>query len=218
MAFDITWNAAFEADPEDTDQLSEGALRLRNLKKAIRERMEAGSINWDAIGLTDEALRLAVFTDGTKMVFQQTAAPTGWTKDTTHNDKTFRVVSGAASSGGVTAFSAVFGAAKVTGSHVLVAGELPAHTHDTGSYATASDGAHTHNVEVSLSDSGGISVAKLNDGGAGVATALNKALSAGAHTHSMSGVSGSVGSDGGHTHTLSLDLQFVDLIIATKDA
>jgi hypothetical protein len=31
-------------------------------------------------------------TAGTLMLFQQTAAPTGWTKQTTHNDKALRVV------------------------------------------------------------------------------------------------------------------------------
>ena len=42
---------------------------------------------------------------GTQMLFQQTAAPVGWTKQTTHNDKALRVVSGTASSGGSVAFS-----------------------------------------------------------------------------------------------------------------
>src|SRR5712671_6740374 len=34
------------------------------------------------------------FASGTRLLFQQTSAPTGWTKDTTHNDKALRVVSG----------------------------------------------------------------------------------------------------------------------------
>ena len=45
------------------------------------------------------------FASGTKMLFQQTSAPTGWTKVTTHNNKALRVVSGTASSGGSNAFS-----------------------------------------------------------------------------------------------------------------
>ena len=45
---------------------------------------------------------------GTKMLFVQTAAPTGWTKDTTHNDKALRVVSGTASSGGTVDFTTAF--------------------------------------------------------------------------------------------------------------
>ena len=34
------------------------------------------------------------FASGTKVVFAQASAPTGWTQDTTHNDKALRVVSG----------------------------------------------------------------------------------------------------------------------------
>jgi len=50
---------------------------------------------------------------GTVMVFFQTAAPTGWTKSTSHNDKALRVVSGdGGGSGGSTGFSSAF-----SGSH-----------------------------------------------------------------------------------------------------
>jgi len=48
------------------------------------------------------------FASGTALLFQQTSAPTGWTKSTTHNDKALRVVSGAASSGGSVAFTSAF--------------------------------------------------------------------------------------------------------------
>lgn len=45
--------------------------------------------------------RVAGIVSGTTMVFFQASAPTGWTQDTTHNDKTLRVVSGTgAGSGG----------------------------------------------------------------------------------------------------------------------
>ena len=46
------------------------------------------------------------FPSGTKMIFQQTSAPTGWTKITSSvNNKALRVVSGTAGSGGSNAFS-----------------------------------------------------------------------------------------------------------------
>ena len=45
------------------------------------------------------------FPTGTKMLFQQTSAPTGWTKVTTHNNKALRVVSGTAGTGGSNAFT-----------------------------------------------------------------------------------------------------------------
>ena len=45
---------------------------------------------------------------GSKMLFQQTAAPTGWTKATAHDNKALRVVTGSASSGGSNTFAAAF--------------------------------------------------------------------------------------------------------------
>lgn len=42
------------------------------------------------------------FPSGTKMVFFQASAPTGWTQDTTHNNKALRVVSGSGGGSGGT--------------------------------------------------------------------------------------------------------------------
>jgi hypothetical protein len=53
---------------------------------------------------------------GTVMLFVQTAAPTGWTKSTTHDNKALRVVSGTASSGGTVAFTTAFASKSVSGS------------------------------------------------------------------------------------------------------
>jgi hypothetical protein len=58
----------------------------------------------------------AAFDSGTLMLFQQTAAPTGWTKSTTHDNKALRVVSGTASSGGTVAFTTAFASQTPTGS------------------------------------------------------------------------------------------------------
>src|SRR6056300_700275 len=51
------------------------------------------------------------FDSGTLMLFQQTTAPTGWTKQTTHDNKALRDVTGTASSGGSNTFSGVFNTA-----------------------------------------------------------------------------------------------------------
>lgn len=40
MAFTRTWNAAYEAQPADTENISLGASRIRNLKTDIQERLE----------------------------------------------------------------------------------------------------------------------------------------------------------------------------------
>lgn len=50
----------------------------------------------------------STFASGTTMLFVQTAAPTGWTKSTTHDNKALRVVSGTAGSGGSVAFTTAF--------------------------------------------------------------------------------------------------------------
>lgn len=131
----------------------------------------------------DAAATTATFPAGTKVLFAQTAAPTGWTKDTTHNDKALRVVSGTASSGGATAFTSVFGSGKTTGSTVLTGSNMP--------------------TTVPVSGSADINTQATNGG-----ATFNM-------PYSSSGFSG--GSGTGHTHTLSLDLQYVDVIIATKN-
>ncbi len=125
------------------------------------------------------------FASGTALLFNQTAAPTGWTKSATHNDKALRVVSGTVGSGGATAFSSVFGAGKVTG----------------GTATTIAQTApHTHPVPLSNGSVGG----STNAAGGGSPVATNPP-------------SGSTGGGSSHDHTLSLDLQYVDVIIATKD-
>jgi hypothetical protein len=55
------------------------------------------------------------FVSGTLMLFQQTSAPTGWTKQTTHDNKALRVVSGSASTGGSVGFTTAFASQAVAG-------------------------------------------------------------------------------------------------------
>lgn len=78
----------------------------------------------------------SAFPAGTLMLFIQTAAPTGWTKSTTHNDKALRVVSGTASSGGSVAFTTAFASGLSAGSTTLSTAQMPAHTHPSGVYGS----------------------------------------------------------------------------------
>ena len=39
MAFTRTWNAAYEADPADSDDAAQGANRIRDMRTDIRERI-----------------------------------------------------------------------------------------------------------------------------------------------------------------------------------
>lgn len=145
------------------------------------------------------------FPTGTLMLFQQTAAPTGWTKQTTHNNKALRVVSGTASSGGSTAFSTVFSNQTPTITSSLTASattlstsQLPSHNHAGTTSAGGYDGGSQY-----LNFYESASVFRTT----GVDTGYTG--SNGSHTHS---VSGSLTSS-----AITLDVQYVDLIIAVKN-
>jgi hypothetical protein len=72
------------------------------------------------------------FPSGTRMSFNQTAAPTGWTKDTTAaiNDSILRLVTGSVSSGGSVAFS-TWNSSGTTGAYTLATTDIPSHTHNS---------------------------------------------------------------------------------------
>lgn len=81
----------------------------------------------------------------------------------------------------------------------LVEANLPAHTHGAGTLATASNGAHTHTV---VADSGSLLAVGAASGnrttsgasGGNSGTTNATAQSEGAHTHTISGSTGSTGS------------------------
>lgn len=152
---------------------------------------------------------------GTVMLFVQTSAPTGWTKSTTHDNKALRVVSGAASSGGSVAFTTAFASQAVSGtnaSYILTTADIPAHSHS----ATSTDAGHTHtyNAPSSSGQAVGGSGSNYFTGTTSTATGTGNA--------SITTTIGNTGGGGGHTHTftgtaINLAVQYVDVIIATKD-
>jgi hypothetical protein len=144
------------------------------------------------------------FASGTLMLFQQTTAPTGWTKQTTHHDKALRVVTGSVSSGGAVVFSGVFANTTPTittsglsaGATTLTTAQMPSHTHGTGIYTgSGSSGGQT-----------GTNASPSYQFHTEIITA--SAGSAGSHSHSISGSATS--SD------ITLNVAYVDLIIASK--
>jgi hypothetical protein len=184
---------------------------------------------------------IVLFDAGTLMLFQQTAAPTGWTKQTTHNDKALRVVSGTASSGGTTAMSTAFGTPSVTGtvgisgdpavgnlavsvsgnisvgSTTLTTNQIPSHAH-TFSHQASGGNAGVRMQGAVFYDNGSRGE---NTGGAS-----KYAGGGGSHNHSSShNLSGSLTgapSVGNLAASLSsataaINVQYVDLIIASKD-
>lgn len=180
------------------------------------------------------------FPTGTKMVFHQTAAPTGWTKSTAIDDGALRVVSGSVVNGGSAGFAATFASRTPTGTignttatgtvgdHALTQAEMPAHVHAAGSITAVSAGNHAHTVGASYNGSGTSStggyILPTSNGGSTTSTA-------GAHTHTTTGNSASTGSGDAHTHTLTMNahnhtftgtamdfaVKYADVIIAAKD-
>ena len=158
---------------------------------AGRSTMIAGTANGVRVAST------ATFPTGTSMPFQQTAAPTGWTKSTTHDNKALRVVSGTASSGGSTAFTSVFAA------RTLTRANLP---NDTVA-VTIVDPGHTHTYE--RNPSGGV----IPSSGSSYDNAAT-----GTTSSSTTGITASFALNGGTTQTsIDFAVQYVDLIIAVKD-
>lgn len=120
--------------------------------------------------------RTAEFPSGTIMLFQQTAAPPGWTKQTALNDAGLRVTSGAAGTTSGSPFSTVF-AQTTVGNHTLTTTEMPSHNHPLVGAAnllqstagaviagggfggpatvtvgnTGGDGPHAHSINLTLS-------------------------------------------------------------------
>ena len=127
------------------------------------------------------------FPSGTRMSFNQTTAPTGWTKDISIaiNDSILRLVTGTVGSGGSADFS-TWNTTAITGATTLTIAQIPAHTHT-----------------VTAVGSGGI---QLSSGGVG-----STATSASSRTTS------SIGGGGSHTHSLINSIKYNDFIIAQKD-
>jgi hypothetical protein len=145
----------------------------------------------------------AEFSSGTRMTFNQTAAPTGWTKDTSTDNAGFRLVSGSVSSGGTVDFTTAFSsstAVTVTsisssvGATTLSTPQIPSHTHPLAFFNN--DG-----------ERGGQFIS--GGGAAGSPYSTNAAGGGGSHTHPFSFSSGA--------GTVDLAIKYVDLIIAQKN-
>lgn len=150
------------------------------------------------------------FPAGTAMLFIQTAAPTGWTKSTTHDNKALRIVSGTAGSGGSTAFTSVFGSRTPSGSvdasglsagaTTLSTAQMPSHTHNLH------NSAYVGGAAVGWSPSSGQNIGPSDIGTWTLATG-----GGGSHSHSMSGSATFTGT------AMDFAVQYVDAIIATKN-
>lgn len=159
-----------------------------------------------------------IVVSGTRMLFQQTAAPPGWTKDLTHNDKALRIVNSTVGSGGTTGFSAVFTGTTV-GATTLTAAQMPVHSHvvsDPSHTHSVNDPSHSHTVTNAFNQAvggpGTQTAAVENPGGTGFSFTGISLFGA------FTGISlFNAGSGQSHTHTVDLRVLYVDFIIAQKD-
>lgn len=127
---------------------------------------------------------------GTKMVFFQASAPTGWTQDVTHTDKMLRVVSGVGGGSGGTE-SPIAAHVHATSGHTLSGAEMPSHNHNIKTFGGSGSGAHTC-IDATLVDRDNfVGVVTINEGGGG------------SHAH-------------GDTGSLSSP-KYIDVIVAVKD-
>ena len=139
----------------------------------------------------------AVFPSGTKMLFNQPAAPTGWTKQTSVDNAALRVVSGdtGGGTGGSIAFSTLFATGKAVslsgtvGATTLTVAQMPSHTHPLNA-GNSSEGNYNSFVKNGRSTS-------LSTGSTGGSSS---------HTHTLSG-----------TATIALNVKYTDVIICSKD-
>jgi hypothetical protein len=160
---------------------------------------------------TQTTAAAAAFSSGTVMLFGQTSAPTGWTKDTTnYNNSGLRIVTGAASTGGSVDFTTAFasqtpsGTVSVSGSAgatTLTTPQIPSHTHGqrarTAGYSQTTAG-QTNNSNPNGQTSSGVNTNATGGGGS--------------HSHPFS-----VSSSTFTGNAINLAVKYVDVIRATKN-
>lgn len=219
------------SNPTATDGLAQADDHIRLIKAVLQSTFP--NIN-AAITATDEIIngidaRVATLEadsalaapTGTKLLFRQGTPPAGWLRDNVDNNKALRVTtSSTVSTGGSQAFTSAFsGSRAITGSvsgtvagRALSISQMPAHYHDGTAYYRG-DG----NDGSSSDPSGNASTFYHEDAGhtrktnqdwihGGVRTESR----GGGQTHDH-GWSGSVS-----INALAMDVQYVDIIIATK--
>lgn len=193
----------------------------------------AANPSFRALVAADIPSTYSEFAAGTALLFNQTAAPTGWTKITTNDNAALRVVSGTVGSGGsvnfTTAFasqtpagsvstsiSAISGSVGVSGSvgnTTLAESQMPSHRHVSANYQSLAGW--------SGNSPGNYLSENLNYGNIGQAftgyTGGN-----GAHNHGFSGSGSFTFSSGTASSSFSgtainLAVKYVDVIVATKN-
>lgn len=143
------------------------------------------------------------FVAGTRMSFQQTAAPTGWTKDVTAalDNSSMRIVIGSVVNGGSVAFTTAFASQAVSGTNgasgatTLSTAQIPSHSHTYTAPNSYTLSWQPYNCQTySPYDF--------------VGAATNAAGGGGSHTHPAASFTGTA---------INLAVKYYDFIIASKN-
>jgi hypothetical protein len=148
------------------------------------------------------------FASGTRMLFQQTAAPTGWTKDVSHDNKALRLVNGPVGTGGSSAFTNVFGARTITQGNLPNVGLTGTPNSPTQPLIHTVGGNSGYGLNASIS-----AVAFVGTSGA---NAYNNGAFSGMDNHTVTFPNYSVPL-GGSGIPMDFAVQYLDVIIAAKD-
>ena len=214
------------SNPAATDALAQADDHLRLIKAAIKATFPNIT---GAVTLTQAQINALADTvpapAGTKMLFRQSTAPNGWTKETADDNAAIRVVSGSVTDGGTNGFTNSFNTAftisgttagsgtlytssGTSNSTTLSISQIPAHSHDIAESFTKEDNNFTAGSDRPLRENsvnlGNYTVTTTSTGGGGGHDHTIPALDIPSHTHTFS-----------DDH--NFDVKYVDVIVCTKD-
>lgn len=231
-------------DPVDIDAVGgdtingESSITLSTGESVTLVAMATGYVVSESHIPSSAFLPDALIPSGTRMLFQQTTPPTGWTKVTSGVDgRALRVVSGTVGSGGTNSFTTAFNSANTSSSSGTGnTGSSGAHTHsgNTGSTTLTVNQipSHQHLSGVAVrGDSGASQNAPYGNGGSitdrvwehhqlrnDAIMPRTESIGGGqGHTHTISSDGAHTHTGPAHTHTVNLDVLYLDVIIAQRD-